>query len=205
MPTADGFARRRRLTLRLLSGGMQYDEANKEVAILCNHQKGVSKNHDATMAKLLEKKEAMKAELKEASGAAVARIKCGAVHAPRSFACCADADRTRQGALGDSGPQHGVPRVAQERVARHQQNQLSGPSVRFGARLFETLSADARPWCSISVAWCKQHEVPIEKIYTKVLLEKFGVRVRAARGAPAAETHAVLCTYAVVHGDGPEL
>ena len=29
---------------------------------------------------------------------------------------------------------------------------------------------------SISVAWCKKHEVPIEKIYTKVLLEKFGVR-----------------------------
>ena len=54
---------------------VQYDEANKEVAILCNHQKGVSKNHDATMAKLLEKKDAMKAELKEASGAAAARIK----------------------------------------------------------------------------------------------------------------------------------
>ena len=36
--------------------------------------------------------------------------------------------------------------------------------------------------CSISVAWCKQMEVPIEKIYTKVLLEKFGVRAaRAAR------------------------
>ena len=56
---------------------VQYDEANKEVAILCNHQKGVSKTHDATMAKLLEKKEAMKAELKEASGAAAGRIKCG--------------------------------------------------------------------------------------------------------------------------------
>ena len=32
---------------------------------------------------------------------------------------------------------------------------------------------------SISVAWCKKHEVPIEKIYTKVLLEKFGVRFDA--------------------------
>ena len=30
-----------------------YDEANKEVAILCNHQKGVSKNHDAAMGKLV--------------------------------------------------------------------------------------------------------------------------------------------------------
>jgi hypothetical protein len=35
--------------------------------------------------------------------------------------------------------------------------------------------------CSISVAWCKQMEVPIEKIYTKVLLEKFGVRAACAK------------------------
>jgi hypothetical protein len=34
---------------------------------------------------------------------------------------------------------------------------------------------------SISVAWCKEHEVPIEKIFTKVLLEKFGVRTAAWR------------------------
>ena len=39
--------------------------------------------------------------------------------------------------------------------------------------------ADTRA-LSISVAWCKQHEVPIEKIYTKVLLEKFGVRAPSA-------------------------
>jgi hypothetical protein len=32
---------------------------------------------------------------------------------------------------------------------------------------------------SITVAWCKNHLVPIEKIFTKVLLEKFGVRAHA--------------------------
>lgn len=36
----------------------------------------------------------------------------------------------------------------------------------------------------ITVAWCKKHEVPIEKIYTKVLLDKFNVR------APRASAHA---------------
>ena len=44
------------------------------------------------------------------------------------------------------------------------------------------LTADARAR-SISVAWCKRHDVPIEKIYTKVLLEKFGVRARLRGGA----------------------
>lgn len=43
----------------------QYDAANKEVAILCNHQKGVSKAHDTQMAKMQEKKKEMEEELKE--------------------------------------------------------------------------------------------------------------------------------------------
>jgi DNA topoisomerase-1 len=40
-----------------------YDVANKEVAVLCNHQKGVSKAHDAQMEKLQEKKKAMEKEI----------------------------------------------------------------------------------------------------------------------------------------------
>ena len=32
-----------------------YDTANKEVAIMCNHQKGVNKSHDAQMGKIHEK------------------------------------------------------------------------------------------------------------------------------------------------------
>ncbi|KAK3278754.1 DNA topoisomerase 1 [Cymbomonas tetramitiformis] len=42
-----------------------YDSANKEVAILCNHQKGESKAHAGQMQKLTEKKDQMEAELKE--------------------------------------------------------------------------------------------------------------------------------------------
>eukprot|EP00238_Polyblepharides_amylifera_P006978 CAMPEP_0196575034 /NCGR_PEP_ID=MMETSP1081-20130531/4604_1 /TAXON_ID=36882 /ORGANISM="Pyramimonas amylifera, Strain CCMP720" /LENGTH=793 /DNA_ID=CAMNT_0041893219 /DNA_START=114 /DNA_END=2495 /DNA_ORIENTATION=- len=42
----------------------QYDAANKEVAILCNHQKGVSKQHDSSMEKLREKRQALEAEMK---------------------------------------------------------------------------------------------------------------------------------------------
>mmetsp|Transcript_14121 Transcript_14121/g.30202 ORF Transcript_14121/g.30202 Transcript_14121/m.30202 type:complete len:730 (-) Transcript_14121:291-2480(-) len=44
----------------------QYDAANKEVAILCNHQKGVSKAHDTSMAKMQEKRDQIETELKEA-------------------------------------------------------------------------------------------------------------------------------------------
>ncbi|KZV86578.1 hypothetical protein EXIGLDRAFT_653042 [Exidia glandulosa HHB12029] len=38
----------------------KYTEANRQVAILCNHQRAAPKTHDATMAKLSEKLKAMK-------------------------------------------------------------------------------------------------------------------------------------------------
>ena len=63
----------------------QYDEANKEVAILCNHQKGVSKNHDTAMGKLLDKKRALEDELKEVTGAAAAKLRY--VHGEERIAC----------------------------------------------------------------------------------------------------------------------
>ena len=40
-----------------------YDAANKEVAVLCNHQKGVSKAHDAQMEKLQDKKKIIAKEI----------------------------------------------------------------------------------------------------------------------------------------------
>ena len=42
--------------LTTLQKKAKYDAANKEVAILCNHQKGVSKAHDEQMGKLNDKK-----------------------------------------------------------------------------------------------------------------------------------------------------
>ena len=38
----------------------------------------------------------------------------------------------------------------------------------------------------ITVAWCKMHEVPIEKIYTRVLLDKFNVRLAYVTALPSA-------------------
>ena len=38
----------------------------------------------------------------------------------------------------------------------------------------------------ITVAWCKMHEVPIEKIYTRVLLDKFNVRLACVTAVPSA-------------------
>jgi DNA topoisomerase-1 len=42
-----------------------YNDANREVAILCNHQRAVAKTHETTMEKMHEKVKAVKAQLKE--------------------------------------------------------------------------------------------------------------------------------------------
>lgn len=44
-------------------GQADYDFANKEVAILCNHQRAIPKSHDNQMTKLREKVEAAQHEL----------------------------------------------------------------------------------------------------------------------------------------------
>ena len=142
-----------------------YDEANKEVAILCNHQKGVSKNHDAAMGKLVDKKKALQEELREASGGAVAKLRYGW---KRCVWCLVVLYLT--------------PCLAchRERIAtldRAMQSKESLKTVSLGTSKINYL--DPR----ITVAWCKTHEVPIEKIYTKVLLDKFNVRVSTGRAS----------------------
>ena len=44
-----------------------YNDANRQVAVLCNHQKAVSKSHDASMEKLNEKLKAVQDQLKQES------------------------------------------------------------------------------------------------------------------------------------------
>lgn len=46
-----------------------FDEANKEVAVLCNHQKSVGKGHDVSVGKLQEKKDALLKQIEEAKEA----------------------------------------------------------------------------------------------------------------------------------------
>jgi hypothetical protein len=111
-----------------------YDEANKEVAILCNHQKGVSKNHDAAMGKLVDKKKALQEELREASGGAAAKLRYGwerCVCCPVVL-CLTALPHLPQGAHRDIRPGHAVQGVVEDGVAGHQQDQLLGPAHHSG-------------------------------------------------------------------------
>jgi len=112
-----------------------YTIANKQVAILCNHQKAASANHGEQMAKLDEQIEKAKAELKEAKKAKLPKAEQLQKRVDKLEANRRTKDETKCVSLGTSKINYNDPRI--------------------------------------TIAWCKRHEVPIQKQFPKTLLAKF--------------------------------
>ena len=116
-----------------------YDAANKEVAVLCNHQKGVSKAHDAQMEKLQDKKKITEKEI-----AALRREK-------------KDTNKAKIRTLKE--------RLSKLELQMKMKDELK--TVSLGTSKINYM--DPR----ITIAWCKQNDVPPPTVYTKALVEKF--------------------------------
>ncbi|MCO5607990.1 hypothetical protein L7F22_062192 [Adiantum nelumboides] len=138
-----------------------YQKANKEVAILCNHQRSVSKSHGAQMERLEGKMGELEDLLNE---------------------LCVDLDRAKKGKPplkdADGKPKRNQnPEALGKKIAQTQQKiekmkldmktKDDLKTVALGTSKINYL--DPR----ITVAWCKRHEVPIEKMFNKSLLAKF--------------------------------
>lgn len=138
-----------------------YQRANKEVAILCNHQRSVSKSHGAQMEKLEGKMEELKSLIKELE---------------------IDLSRARKGKppLNDAEgkPKKNIsPEMLEKKIA---QTKVKIEKMDLNMKIKDDLKTVALGTSKInyldpriSVAWCKRHEVPIEKIFNKSLLAKF--------------------------------
>ncbi|KXZ56848.1 hypothetical protein GPECTOR_1g765 [Gonium pectorale] len=131
---------------------VDYDIANKEVAILCNHQRSVPKTHTNQMEKLQEKLQALNTELKELEDELVAAQK------------------------GKSDKKASVDSL-QSKIEKKKQAIFK---MELQARSKEDLKTVALGTSKINymdpritVAWCKRNDVPIEKIFNKSLLGKF--------------------------------
>uniref|UniRef100_A0A1J3GAC6 DNA topoisomerase I n=1 Tax=Noccaea caerulescens TaxID=107243 RepID=A0A1J3GAC6_NOCCA len=138
-----------------------YQQANKEVAIICNHQRTVSKSHGAQIEKLAVKVEELREQIKELN---------------------IDLDRAKKGRtplMGSDGkrkrnltPEALEKKIMQtnvkiEKMERDMKTKEDMKTVALGTSKINYM--DPR----ISVAWCKRHDVPIEKIFNKSLLAKF--------------------------------
>ena len=117
----------------------KYDAANKEVAVLCNHQKGVSKAHDAQMEKLQDKKKAMEKEI-----SALKKEKT-------------DKSKSKIATMKE--------RLVKLELQMKMKDELK--TVSLGTSKINYL--DPR----ITIAWCKEHDVPPNTVYTRALVEKF--------------------------------
>lgn len=127
-----------------------YNLANREVAVLCNHQRAVPKTHDASMEKLKEKQEKANAELAELR----AKFK--------------EAKKSKDDkAMGGLTTKIHAKEQAIQKMGILAKNREDLKTVALGTSKINYL--DPR----ITVAWCKRNEVPIEKVFNRALFTKF--------------------------------
>jgi len=133
-----------------------YDRANKEVAILCNHQRSVPKGHAGSMEKLNEKLKALIKEVKELQ------------------------DSCKKAETGDYTDSKGKVVPVEKVKPKLDKAKERLKKLKLQVAVKEDLKTVALGTSKINymdpritVAWCKQNEVPIEKIFNKSLLSKF--------------------------------
>jgi len=133
----------------------EYDRANKEVAILCNHQRSIPKGHQGQMEKLQEKLGALEGELK---------------------ALLKDLKLVKAGKPTADGRKLNPDTVA----TKIERKKVQIAKAEINAKVKEDLKMVALGTSKINymdpritVAWCKKNEVPLEKVFNKSLLSKF--------------------------------
>ncbi|EOA12470.1 hypothetical protein CARUB_v10025842mg [Capsella rubella] len=138
-----------------------YQKANKEVAIICNHQRTVSKSHGAQIEKLTARIEELREGLKE--------LKTNLDRAKKGKPPLEGSDGKKIRSLEPNAWEKKIAQqnVKIEKMERDMHTKEDLKTVALGTSKINYL--DPR----ITVAWCKRHEVPIEKLFTKSLLEKF--------------------------------
>ncbi|XP_075508997.1 DNA topoisomerase 1-like [Primulina tabacum] len=138
-----------------------YQHANKEVAIICNHQRTVSKSHSAQMLRLDEKIEELKGAMEE--------LKEDLARANKGKPPLKNADGKPKRNMNPEALEKKIAQTAAkiEKMERDKETKEDLKTIALGTSRINYL--DPR----ITVAWCKRQEVPIEKIFNKSLLAKF--------------------------------
>ncbi|KFD53444.1 hypothetical protein M514_05708 [Trichuris suis] len=136
---------------------LAYNRANRQVAILCNHQRTVSKAHDQQMENIQKKIDEKEKLVKEAKAALK---KAKADHKATGTAKTKKVLDQKQKALLRVEDQLLKLRVRATDKEENKEIALSTSKLNY---------LDPR----ITVAWCKKYDVPIDKIYNKTQREKF--------------------------------
>lgn len=166
-----------------------YNRANREVAELCNHQKSVSVTHNASMEKLEKKvseaKEWMttlrraKSKLGKQEQIEVIQM----VHAkPEYKEGMTDMEKAAERKRAEAAPRVKKKRLMKLDAINKNMKSTKSKIEKLNAQMtvkedLKTVSLGTSKMNyldpRITVAWCKKHDVPIEKIFPKTLMTKF--------------------------------
>ncbi|XP_011636011.1 DNA topoisomerase I, mitochondrial isoform X1 [Pogonomyrmex barbatus] len=135
---------------------LSYNRANRAVAILCNHQRSVPKTHAKSMENLKAKIDAKKEAIAECE-LQVKDAKRDAKHGSVKEKVTYEKKKKQLERLKEQ-----LTKLEVQATDREENKEIA-----LGTSKLNYL--DPR----ISVAWCKKHNVPIEKIYNKTQRDKF--------------------------------
>jgi len=152
-----------------------YNRANREVAILCNHQRTVPKMFDTQMEKLVAQQAEVQKQMEELEEH-LDDLKGGRKQKKEKKV------KKEKGEDDDEENEKKRKRSNDPEKIQSQIEKLSGRLKGFEAKI--TMKSDTKTVAlgtskinymdpRITVAWCKAKEVPIEKIFNKSLLSKF--------------------------------
>ncbi|RCV29997.1 hypothetical protein SEVIR_6G056600v4 [Setaria viridis] len=160
--TLDGILHKETEDGTLLEKIAVYQRANKEVAIICNHQRSVSKSHESQMTRLNERIDDLKAQRDE--------LKVDLSKAKKGKPLGYDKEGKQKRNLAPDAIEKKIAAIETkiEKMEMEKKTKEDLKTVALGTSKINYL--DPR----ITVAWCKRHEVPIEKIFNKSLVAKFG-------------------------------
>ncbi|XP_063716322.1 DNA topoisomerase I, mitochondrial-like [Symsagittifera roscoffensis] len=143
---------------------LTYNRANREVAILCNHQRSVPKSHEKSMENLNNKLKDKQASYMEA--------KKEYKHAKEQF----KKSKTRKDKEAMDKKKTALSRVEEQinKLQIQMTDKDENKEIALGTSKLNYL--DPR----ITVSWCKKFNVPIEKCFNKTQREKFAWAIAMA-------------------------
>ncbi|CAH0522711.1 unnamed protein product [Peronospora belbahrii] len=158
-----------------------YNDANRKVAILCNHQRTAPKSFDTTLDKMNAQLDQLKDQLKDLKRmqALISKGKSSSIKLKREKTA---SDSKEEDAIAKKAQAHLFQRVpSADQVAKKIENwkkkvkalslrlqdKTDNKEVALGTSKLNYM--DPR----ITVAWCKRNEVPISAVFSKTLREKF--------------------------------
>ena len=145
---------------------LQYNRANRAVAVLCNHQRAAPKSFDKSMANLQKKINDKREQVEEAER------EC------KQLKKLAKSGGSQKEKINHEKKKKALERLSEqlEKLEHSATDKEENKTIALGTSKLNYL--DPR----ISVAWCKKYNVPIEKVYNKTQRQKFQWAIDMATG-----------------------